>query len=299
LPFLATAVGARHHPREVDLTARDLLSFAAGIDAPWPEALDDARPEGLTGFPTYCASLEFNAFQSDYEAGGNPAGTDVVERRRGVHAGQDSAFHAPLRPGDRLSTTGTVTGVRHSSAGVVVTRRAETVNRDTGAPVVTSWVTQILRGVALAGAPAEVAVPPPQPAPPRERIVRRTEVQVTAAMPHVYAECSDIWNPIHSERSVARSAGLPDIILQGTAIWSFAARELVDALCRGDAQRLARLGCRFVGMALPGDVLAIEVFEPSGGAAAFDVTRLDGAPILRGGFAELRGENPQPDLRSP
>jgi hypothetical protein len=107
-------------------------------------------------------------------------------------------------------------------------------------------------------------------------------------MPHVYAECSGIWNPIHTERRVALAAGLPDIILQGTASWSFAARELVDALCAGDPQRVVRLGCRFVGMALPGDELTIDVFEPSGGAAAFDITRHDGTAILQGGFAELR-----------
>jgi len=178
--------------------------------------------------------------------------------------------------------------VRAVRAGALVMLKAETTNRDTGAPVVTSWVSQILRGVALSGPPAEIEAPPAQPDPPRTRVARRTEVRVTQAMPHVYAECADIWNPIHSERSVALAAGLPDIILQGTATWSFAARELVDVVCGGDWNRLARLGCRFASMALPGDTLVIEVFEPADGAAAFGVSRADGAAILRGGFAELR-----------
>ncbi len=187
MPFRTSAIGARYRAREVDLTARDLLSFAAGIDAPWPATLDDARPEGLTGFPTYCASLEFNAFQGGFETGDDPVGTSAAERRRGVHAGQDSVFHAPLRPGDRLSTTGTLVSVRETRAGPLVTLLAETRNRDTGAPVVTSWVSQILRDVPLDGEPREIAAPPAPPRTSQARLVRRTDVRVTPQMPHVYA----------------------------------------------------------------------------------------------------------------
>ncbi|HEX3850422.1 MAG TPA: MaoC/PaaZ C-terminal domain-containing protein [Polyangiaceae bacterium] len=119
-------------------------------------------------------------------------------------------------------------------------------------------------------------------------LARRTEVVVTRAMPHVYAECAGIWNPIHSERTVALAVGLPDIILQGSATWSFAAREVLDANCSGDAGRLARFGCRFVGMARPGDVVTIEIFEPVGDTIAFEATRQDGASVLAGGFAQMR-----------
>ena len=34
---------------------------------------------------------------------------------------------------------------------------------------------------------------------------------------HVYSECARIWNPIHTDKKVARQAGLPDILLHGTA----------------------------------------------------------------------------------
>ena len=38
-----------------------------------------------------------------------------------------------------------------------------------------------------------------------------------ATAAHVYTECARIWNPIHTDVAYARAAGLPDIILHGTA----------------------------------------------------------------------------------
>ena len=49
---------------------------------------------------------------------------------------------------------------------------------------------------------------------PRTRSVK-SRWPATAA--HVYTECARIWNPIHTDVAYARAAGLPDIILHGTA----------------------------------------------------------------------------------
>src|SRR4029077_6419959 len=49
-----------------------------------------------------------------------------------------------------------------------------------------------------------------------------TEVAISPTLAHVYTECARIWNPIHTDRAVARAAGLPDIILHGTATLALA-----------------------------------------------------------------------------
>ena len=53
---------------------------------------------------------------------------------------------------------------------------------------------------------------------------------------HVYTECARIWNPIHTDRAVARAAGLPDIILHGTATLALAVSR---SLAREPAARRA------------------------------------------------------------
>jgi acyl dehydratase len=268
----------------VDISARTLLSYAAGIGADW--ALDDAASGGLTGFPTFCASLEFNAFRGPLIGDPGAVGLADSERVMGVHAGQDSTFHQPLRPGQRLRTTGTIVEVAPIKAGALIVVRAETTDRDTGEAVTTSLVSNVMRGVAVVGETAERAPAPPAPTGEGEP-AHRVAIPVTRALPHVYAECAQIWNPIHSERQVALAAGLPDIILQGSATWSLVAREVVAAFCDRDAARLKRLACRFSGMVVPGDELIVEQWAPQAGVVQIAVTNQDGRPVLTHAFAEI------------
>ena len=86
----------------------------------------------------------------------------------------------------------------------------------------------------------------------------RVEIFVSREMPHVYTECARIWNPIHTEREVALRAGLPDIILHGTATWALAGRELLSAYGDRDPARLKRLYGRFTAMVIPGTSIVVE-----------------------------------------
>ncbi len=112
----------------------------------------------------------------------------------------------------------------------------------TGETVVTSWTHSIYRGVEVAGEAAVIEQAPVVPSGgDGEAGLRATAITIAIPreMPHVYTECASIWNPIHTERAVALAAGLPDIILHGTATWALAGREVLRALRR---RRSAR-GC--------------------------------------------------------
>ena len=64
-------------------------------------------------------------------------------------------------------------------------------------------------------------------------------IPVPAHLAHTYTECAHIWNPIHTDRAVALAAGLPDIILHGTATLALAVSALVDHQLGGDAAEIA------------------------------------------------------------
>jgi hypothetical protein len=95
--------------------------------------------------------------------------------------------------------------------------RLETVDAS-GIPVATTTQAGIYLGVPTDGDDQ----PDPEPPAPIEGSERRGQpadstVDVSAGAAHTYTECARIWNPIHTDRAVARRAGLPDIILHGTA----------------------------------------------------------------------------------
>jgi acyl dehydratase len=74
------------------------------------------------------------------------------------------------------------------------------------------------------------------------------EVSIAATLAHVYSECARIWNPIHTDPAVARRAGLPAIILHGTATLALSVSAALRHAARGPATPVRRLGGRFTGM---------------------------------------------------
>jgi acyl dehydratase len=287
VPIRADAVGTELEPASAEVEARELLAYAAGIGETSEVCFDDARPGGLVATPAFCVSLEWPVVRS--RAGSSPLGETAEELRRGVHASQDSCFHRPIRPGDRLETRGRIVEVRPTRAGAFVMTRLETVGARGGAPVVTSWYGSIFRDVAVAGEARRLDAPPPLPT-PRESAagdLERIGIPIAREAPHLYTECARIWNPIHTERRVALAAGLPDVILHGTATWALAARELVRRRGAGDPTRLRRLAGRFAAMVIPGTSIVVELGPLEGGVVALAVRNAAGELALAQGVAEL------------
>ena len=119
----------------------------------------------------------------------------------------------------------------------------------------------------------------------------RVSIPITRGFPHVYTECAHIWNPVHTERQVALAAGLPDIILHGTATWALAGRELLFAH-GGEGRRMNRLAGRFVGHVIPPATLTLRYRpdddDPS--SIHFDVLGANDTVVLADGLAEFSEE---------
>ncbi len=211
------------------------------------------------------------------------------ERIRGVHAEQDSIFHRPIRPGDRLRTVASLVQIRRIRPGALVLTKFETVDDRTDAPVVTSYASSIYRGVEVEGEDACLEAPPSLPeVSPSAAASTRIPIPIAREAPHVYTECAQIWNPIHTERQVALQAGLPDIILHGTATWALAASHLIQRCAHAEPARLRRLIGRFTAMVIPGSTITLEYREPQGAdTVAYSVGNAEGAPAISQGIAVL------------
>src|SRR6185295_9608589 len=116
------------------------------------------------------------------------------------------------RAGDRLSTTATVATLEPRAPGAYMVLRLETADA-AGRPVTTTDYGSLYLGISCDPSPS----PPPLSPEGRGQGEGAPEVAISPTLAHVYTECARIWNPIHTDRAVARAAGLPDIILHGTA----------------------------------------------------------------------------------
>ena len=128
------------------------------------------------------------------------------------------------------------------------------------------------------------------------------EVPVPAGLAHTYTECARIWNPIHTDKAVARSAGLPDIILHGTATLALAVSAALQRAGVNPAAGIARIGCRFTGMVPLPSVITVEGWKArlaSGeGLIAFQVLGADGRLVLRDGRLIMAGSHDPQEARA-
>ena len=149
-----------------------------------------------------------------------------------------SSGHA--REGDVITSQGQSIAVKQVKPGVLSAQRF-TFSDSQGDTVAIMDTGGITRGAQLDGDEAELASAPPLPQRSSDdgAPVWSTTFPIDPQAPHVYTECADIWNPIHTERKVALAAGLPDIILHGSANILIALREVINRSLDGDPTRVS------------------------------------------------------------
>ncbi len=287
-------VGTTVGPRVQEIDARWLMAYAASLGDTTPEYLDTTRPEGVISHPLFPVCYEWPLAVELRDA--MPQTIAV----RSVHATHDLRLHRRVRPGDRLSTTATIVSMEPRAPGAYVVTRFHTTDA-VGRHVSTTDYGSIYRGVECerAGSPAgpEESRPVSTSASAQEASPTRPEWSVAVAVPaglaHTYTECARIWNPIHTDKAVAHSAGLPDIILHGTATLALAVSAVLEHAAAGAAANVTHIRCRFTGMVpLPSTVTVAGWAEQERAGRqviAFQALDADGHPALRNGRLVVGG----------
>lgn len=289
MPLQSSAVGTVVSSSVNSVPTRWLLPLAAvlGVDA--ERYVDDARPSGLEALPFICTRFEW-LLQRQLRV--HPAlGLNENESRRGVHFVQDSTFVAPLRPGMNVEAKGEIREIREVRAGALIRYAYTLRNLETGTDLVRTQSISIYRDVHV----VENAAKLPEEDRPKDgdqavdfANAECERITVSRAFPQLYTECADIWNPIHTERRVALAAGLPDIIVHGTATWALAGCALMRAYEARLERKLSRLSGKFAGNVVPPCELSVRhapATSQQPGVIAFDVLGPGGQTVLSNGLA--------------
>jgi acyl dehydratase len=271
-----------------EIEPRWSMAYAAALDDLMPCYMDTRDARNLVAHPMFPVCIEWPVvigMRQQFQDGG----ITLEESRRGVHATHEVTIHRAIRPPEKLTTRATVVAVERRKPGAYQLTKLETTDA-AGAPVCTSVYGSILRGVEVTGddrplaAQSEIPRPRESPKPPRAE----AKVHVAGGLAHTYTECAQIWNPIHTDIKVAREAGLPELILHGTATLALAVSRIVHSEAGGDPSRIARITGRFSGMVLMPSDITVRTLARESDLVYFDVLTQSGEPAISNGAIQLR-----------
>ncbi len=265
------------------LDARRIMAYAASVNDPNPVYFDDTRSGGLIGHPGLAFSLQWNSrFQIDRPLNARAA-------PYGVHATTDLRLHRPFRQGEAITTQGRLIFSKQIKPGVFSVNRYSMRASD-GELVAELDYGGIVRGGTLEGSDKVIENEKPWP----DHFKNSLNPEWIAPIlipPHaaqIYTECANIYNPIHTERSVALAAGLPDIILHGSATNALSLSEITNRCFDGDPSRIVRLCGQLRSMVLMNTTIQIRCLEQHETAensreVYFDVLNNEGKPAIAHG----------------
>lgn len=273
----ADIVGVEIGPLAQRVDARWLMAYAAGLGERDPRYFETRGAGGPMAHPMFPVCFEWPAALA---IRAKTIADDLAPLS--VHATHHLAIARPPRAGDTLLTTARVIGIERRRAGALVTTRFTTVDEHGDARTQTDYGS-VYRGVEIEG-DRETAAPRPARIDGDGAVAWTERVDLDARAAHVYTECARIWNPIHTDIASARAAGLPGLILHGTATLALAVSRLLARDLGGDATRVIEVAARFTGrVPLPSRV-TVRRRGDAGRSIAFDAVDDEDTIVLAGGI---------------
>jgi len=258
----AAIVGREAGPQPVQVDKRWIMAYNAALG----EASDVPHPL----FPV---CYEWDATRALREATGLQALNAQL-----VHAQHDLVIHRPPKAGEVLMTVARVVAAGQRRPGAFVVIRL-TAHGASGDKVSTTDYGMLYRGVQLEG--GDRALEKVEDAPKHASELKAIgEIVVAATAAHVYTECARIFNPIHTDVAYARAAGLPGIILHGTATLALSVSRILHEIKLASVRRIR---CRFAGMVFMPSVLSVFASR-EGTSLAFETRNERGEAVIERGW---------------
>jgi acyl dehydratase len=272
-------LGQWSEPKTFEVTRERIVAYA--------EATNDEHPAHRSGdlappvFPVVGALIESIGPQIMSVVPGEIA-------MRVVHGEQDFRYHQPITPGMTLLTRAAATGVRGTSSGVVVLGKGVT-ETESGDPVAEQYMAAFFRGAQLDVSEGER---PTDHAFDESVRSRDPDAQVTHGydpdQTQRYSQASGDPMPIHLDDNIAKSVGLPGIIVHGLCTMAFCSRAVVQTYCNDDPTRLERFAVRFAKIVQPSEKVTHSLWGDDDGRVVFETTSDNGNVAIKDGLAVIR-----------
>ena len=285
-------VGEKSKPYETSLTPRRTMNFAAAVGDSSTCYFDDERQEGIVAPPMLSTSLcwEIGAHPKKYwDLDDYP--WEILNRQ--VHFTEYVEWYRVLRPGETIRVQGEIAAIFPQRGGTLLVVRYD-ARDESGNLVFQEYEGALLRGVRCTDdGKGQKSLPSPPRASRVAAPLWEKTLHVNRLAAHVYDGCAEMPFEIQTSARFARSVGLPDTILHGTATLSYAVREIVSAETNGNPEALRSLSCVFSDKVFLDTDIHIRLMgrehHDGGFALFFEVLNADNKVAIRNGHLTVDG----------
>ena len=285
MPFSPELIGMSGPSLDADVDARWTMAYAASLGDTNPVYMDTAAGD-VVAHPVFPICLEWPVNTADSDGPEHLKLTEA-EKAASVHYAHDLHINRLIRAGERVTTQLKFIGLSKGNSGTVSVTRLETREATTGELLATSFQKGMHLGVALDGEGEQCEAIPELPALADLSQAEVTPVPISTGFSHIYSECAQLWNPIHTDRRIAHAMGLPDIIVHGSGMLGLAVTDIINRYADGEPSRVSRLGCRFAGMVIAPAQLKLRS-QIDGDVVSFCLVDSEDQLILKDGFVKFR-----------
>ncbi len=276
MPLRNDVVGKLYPPQCFDVTREASIAYAKAYNETHSILLSGEVVPPMFGVVYAWTALAQSFF--DAETGIQPE--DIM---RLVHGEEDLYFLKAVRPGEAIQTTAFIKEITSRCNGESMVVGLSSKN-PSGETVQLAWASLFFRKK------GEEPFSPLKAELPNGKLILEKTQTTDPDQAQRYAQASGDHNPIHTDETTARLAGLPGPILHGLCSMAFISSLFLNELCHGDPNRLKRLKTRFAKPAFPGETLSTRIYELRKNSRdymeyAFETSRSDGQVALKHGIA--------------
>jgi len=282
----SSLVGSRIKPFQFLVDARQISNYAAAISDLNEVYYLSTKQKILQSHPLFPVRISWGIIKnlSDYLDIKMPFNL----QSQLVHQSEYLQFERLPNPGDTLQLGGEIAALIPHRRGVKIFLKFEYYDQNEQL-VLTEYIGSILFGVKCTDSGKGITTIPSVQKIDKPIPIWNENISIPRSAPFIYDGCTDIVYPIHTDQTFARSMGLPDIILQGTATLAMSISVLLKRELGNDPRMVEVVAGKFTNVVVPPNNLTVQLLKKTSKELFFDVKDQNNQFVIRGGYIRIRG----------
>jgi hypothetical protein len=277
-------VGTKSKPYLFQVSDRQISNYAASIFDENQIYYKKEHGKEMVAHPIFPVRISWKIIEKINQQWETDLPGNILDNL--VHQSEYLEIHRLLKPGDKLSITGEIIALLPHKRGTKITIKFDYYDQEN------QIVLSEFLGAIIFGSKCSDRGKTTQALPVTEKIEQDSplweeKIAVSRVAPFLYDGCNEIVYPIHTDQGYARSMGLPDIILQGTATLAMSVSTVIRKELNKNPQRIKMVSGKFTDIVVPPNQLSVRLLKKNEQEIYFDVSDQNDKFVLKGGYIKF------------